>query len=175
MPNLWAPPRVHEKIRHVSYLFQGIGPEGRVAWGGKGKLVKEGYMGHTDPLADFLTRIRNASRAGLVTVNAPYSKLKEAVASVLVREGFLSEVVVVGKDSSRELKVGIRYSADGQPVLGDLQRVSKPGRRSYRGVDDIEQVRSGMGIAIFSTPKGVMTDKSAREHRVGGEILCEVW
>lgn len=127
----------------------------------------------TDNISDLLTRIRNANKTGLETLQIPYSKLKESVAKLLVEEGFLKDVQVVG-DSKKSLVVQMKYRQH-KHVLTGLKRVSKPGRRVYVGCDEIKPIRNGMGIAILSTPKGVMTDIKARQQRVGGEWLCSVW
>jgi small subunit ribosomal protein S8 len=130
----------------------------------------------TDPIADMLTRIRNASMARHDRVELPHSKLKERVASVMKAEGYLddlrvSEVVEVPK----MLTLVLRYGRDRQSAIDGLRRVSTPGRRVYVAHDHIQRVCSGMGISILSTSRGVMTDREARKQRVGGELLCEVW
>lgn len=132
-------------------------------------------MAHTDPIADLLTRIRNANRAGHPSVLIPYSRVKERVIRVILAEGFLSDVQVVGEGTKKALVVGLKYTADRRPVLTDVQRISKPGRRIYRGYEVLQPVRRGLGIAVLSTPKGVMTEAAARQHKVGGEVMCAVW
>lgn len=132
-------------------------------------------MGHTDPVADLLTRIRNASRAGHDSVDIHHSVLKERIAKVIADEGYLTGVEVVGEIPKKQLRVWLKYTADRRPVLTDAQRVSRPSRRIYAGQTEIRQVRNGLGIAILSTPNGVMTDTKARDVKVGGEVLCEVW
>jgi small subunit ribosomal protein S8 len=137
-------------------------------------------MSLTDPIADFLTRVRNAIMAGRHTVSVPSSKLKLAIAKILQEEGFIKsyeEFVVEGKPQ-KALRLGLKYVGerrDRQPVISGLKRVSKPGRRVYVGKGDIPWVRSGMGISILTTPKGVMTGGRARQLGVGGELLCQVW
>lgn len=126
-----------------------------------------------DPIADMLTRIRNASRALLPEVVVPHSRLKEAIAKVMLREGFIQDVKVEG-DKIKTLRLRLKYQGK-RSVIEDLKRVSKPGVRYYVGVDEIPRVRGGLGIAILSTPKGVMTGAEARRKRVGGELLCLVW
>lgn len=128
-----------------------------------------------DPIADMLTRIRNASLVRHRRVSVPYSKLKEAVAKILVDEGFISGYTVTDESPQPNLVMGMKYTGKGNPVITGLERVSKPGRRVYIGYRDIPWVRSGLGIAIVSTPKGVMTGRQARREQVGGEILCHVW
>lgn len=132
-------------------------------------------MAHTDPIADLLTRIRNANRAGHPSVLVGYSRVKEQVARVILEEGFLSDVQVVGEGTKKALVIELKYTADRRPVLTDLQRISKPGRRIYRGYEVLQPVRRGLGIAVLSTPKGVMTEAVARQHKVGGEVMCAVW
>ncbi len=129
----------------------------------------------TDPIADMLTRIRNASLVRHRRVSVPYSKLKEAVAKILVDEGFISGYSVTDEAPQPNLVMGMKYTGKGNPVITGLERVSKPGRRVYLGYRDIPWVRSGLGVAIVSTPKGVMTGRQARREQVGGEILCNVW
>lgn len=132
-------------------------------------------MAHTDPIADLLTRVRNANQARHPSVDIGYSVVKERVARVMLAEGYLSEVTVAGVVPKRRLQLGLKYTADRRPVVSALRRVSKPGCRVYAGHESIGKIRSGLGISIVSTPRGVMTDEQARQQKVGGEILCEVW
>ena len=127
----------------------------------------------TDPIADLLTRIRNALMRGKATVNAPYSKVKHELSKLLVKEGFLTSVKKVKKDFD-ELEITLKYYNE-EPVIKELKRVSTPGRRVYLGVDDLPKVRQGLGVAIVSTSKGIMSDAKARQSRVGGEVLCTVF
>jgi small subunit ribosomal protein S8 len=132
----------------------------------------------TDPIADMLTRIRNASMARHDRTEMPYSRLKEHVARVLKSEGFVDDVRVseAGDDKGhKQLTVVLRYGRDKQSALDGVRRVSTPGRRVYVRFDRIPRVLSGMGVSILSTSQGVMTDRDARTKRVGGELLCEVW
>ncbi len=129
----------------------------------------------TDPLGDMLTRIRNACRAGHSGTHCPPSRLKIAVAEAMKMEGFLESVEVDAGDGKPELKIEIRYGGDGEAILDGLRRVSRPSRRVYVGVAEIPKVRNGLGVAILSTPKGILSDRAAREANVGGEVLCEVW
>ena len=129
----------------------------------------------TDPIADLLTRIRNASRAHKERVDIPWSRTKESVAAVMVAEGYLKESVVVGEAVDKVIRVSLRYDARRQPVITDLQRVSRPSLRVYVGAKEAPRVRRGMGISILSTNKGVMPDREARKQNVGGEVLCAVW
>lgn len=129
----------------------------------------------TDPIADLLTRIRNACRAHKERVDIPWSRTKESISRVLVDEGYLKEVAVVGEGVDKALRISLRYDARRQPVITDLQRVSRPSLRVYVGAAEAPRVRRGMGISILSTNKGVMPDREARKQNVGGEVLCAVW
>jgi len=130
-------------------------------------------MHMNDPLGDLLTRIRNAQQRGRSSVTSPSSKLRAHVLEVLQREGYIRGFMEVEKDGRKELDIELKYY-DGTPVISEIRRVSKPGRRVYSAVRDIPLVRNGLGIAILSTPKGVMSDNDARTQNVGGEILCRV-
>ncbi len=129
----------------------------------------------TDPIADMLTRIRNASRAKHPRVDLPSSKLKVEIARILKEEGYLANYKVVEEKGKKSLRVFLRYTPDRRSVITDLQRVSRPGSRRYVGKTDIRQVVGGMGISILSTPRGLMTGNAARKQGTGGEMLCEVW
>ncbi|MGH9682251.1 MAG: 30S ribosomal protein S8 [Candidatus Acidiferrales bacterium] len=130
----------------------------------------------TDPIADLLTRIRNASRAKHPRVDLPSSKLKVEVARILKDEGYVANYKVVEEQKGKKtLRVFLRYTPDRRSVITDLKRVSRPGSRRYVGKTDIRQVVGGMGICIISTPRGLMTGQAARKHGVGGELMCEVW
>lgn len=130
-------------------------------------------MSMTDPLADMLTRLRNAQRAGKLTVTVPASQLKLAVARVLEQEGFVASVDVEGEEPKKTLRVGLKYF-EHLPVIETIQRVSRPGLRRYAGARELPKVQGGLGVAIISTSQGVMTDRQAREERRGGEVLCFV-
>ena len=127
----------------------------------------------TDPISDFLTRFKNAARAGNEEFLAPYSKIKADIAEILKQEGYIWKYEVVTGDRT-QLKVNPKF-VDGRPVLTDLKRVSKPGRRQYVGSEDIPRVLSGLGISILSTSKGVMSGASAKRQKLGGEILANIW
>lgn len=130
----------------------------------------------TDPIADMLTRIRNASRAKHPRVDLPSSKLKVEIARILKDEGYLASYKVVDDTKVKKtLRVYLRYTTDRRSVISNLKRVSRPGCRRYVGKTDIRPVVGGMGISILSTPRGLMTGQSARKEGVGGELLCEVW
>ena len=132
-------------------------------------------MSMTDPIADFLARIRNAITARKTRVEAPYSRLKEHVAEILLKEGFVSKVSVVQKGHLRFVAVDLRYDHRAQSAITGLRRVSRPGQRTYVGWDSIPRIRSGMGMSILTTSKGIITDREARKLKVGGELICEVW
>ncbi|NQW29590.1 MAG: 30S ribosomal protein S8 [Ignavibacteria bacterium] len=128
----------------------------------------------TDTIADLLTRIRNASAAKHKTVSIPNSKLKVAIAEILKDQGFIAGFETEDDSKQGVLNIKLRYYL-GQPVIREIHRVSKPGRRVYSGADKLPRVRNGLGIAIISTPRGVMSDKQARREHVGGEVLCTIW
>ena len=130
-------------------------------------------MSMHDPISDMLTRIRNAQRADKASVSMPSSKLKVAIAQVLKDEGYVEEFAVRAEDKSPVLDIQLKYYA-GRPVIERIERVSRPGLRVYKGRDAIPQVMNGLGVAIVTTPKGVMTDRKARASGVGGEVLCYV-
>ncbi|CAL8472775.1 MULTISPECIES: 30S ribosomal protein S8 [Caballeronia] len=130
-------------------------------------------MSMSDPIADMLTRIRNAQMVEKVSVTMPSSKVKVAIAQVLKDEGYIDDFAVKAEGAKIELNIALKYYA-GRPVIERLERVSKPGLRVYRGRNDIPQVMNGLGVAIVSTPKGVMTDRKARQNGVGGEVICYV-
>jgi small subunit ribosomal protein S8 len=129
----------------------------------------------TDPIADMLTRIRNAGVARHSEVRCPSSRIRAAIAGVLASEGFLDEVRVDAEGKRPELVMHLRYRDDGRLIIDGIRRVSRPGRRVYVGADEVPKVRNGLGIAVLSTSKGVLCDRDARDARLGGEVLCEVW
>lgn len=130
-------------------------------------------MSMSDPIADMLTRIRNAQGVQKTTVNMPSSKVKVAIANVLKDEGYIEDFAVSTEGGKSELKIGLKYYT-GRPVIERIERVSRPGLRIYKGKDEIPQVMNGLGVAIISTPQGVMTDRKARATGVGGEVICYV-
>jgi small subunit ribosomal protein S8 len=127
----------------------------------------------TDPIADMLTRIRNGQKARMVSVSMPASKAKEAVASVLKEEGYVTDYETAGDGASKVLSIELKYF-EGVPVIERIQRASRPGLRVYRGKEDLPRVLGGLGVAIVSTSAGVMSDRQAREQGIGGEVLCIV-
>ncbi|WP_119156766.1 30S ribosomal protein S8 [Caldimonas tepidiphila] len=130
-------------------------------------------MSMSDPIADMLTRIRNAQMVEKASVSMPSSKLKVAIAQVLKDEGYIDNFAVRGEAAKPQLEIALKYYA-GRPVIERLERVSRPGLRIYRGRNEIPQVMNGLGVAIVTTPKGVMTDRKARQSGIGGEVLCYV-
>jgi small subunit ribosomal protein S8 len=130
-------------------------------------------MSMSDPIADMLTRIRNAQAVEKVSVKMPSSKVKVAIAQVLKDEGYIEEFAVRGEAAKPELELQLKYYA-GRPVIERIERVSKPGLRIYKGAEDLPRVMNGLGVAIVSTSSGVMTDRKARAQGVGGEVLCVV-
>mgnify|MGYP000100089102 CR=1 FL=1 len=129
----------------------------------------------TDPIADFLTRIRNANAVYKESVEVPASKMKEAIAAVLTREGFIKGYRIKVREGKKFIEVYLKYSPEKERVITHLERVSKPGRRIYVGKDEIPRVRRNLGICILSTSKGILTGEEARKLGVGGELICYVW
>lgn len=130
----------------------------------------------SDPIADMLTRIRNANMAEKVSVEVPSSKIKIEIAKLLKSEGFVSDYSIIKIDENKSLLgINLKYTADREPVIQGLQRVSKPSCRKYVNGDEVPRVLGGIGIAILSTSKGVITDTEARKQNIGGEILCYIW
>ena len=129
----------------------------------------------TDPIADLLTRIRNALTAKHETVTVPTSKMKKAIVDILVNEGFVKSAEIVEKATGNEIVITLKYGAKNEKVISNLKRISKPGLRVYCGYDNLPKVLGGLGIAIISTSKGVMTDKVARTEKIGGEVLAYIW
>lgn len=132
-------------------------------------------MSQSDPIADMLTRIRNAARAGLDTVEMPHARLKGEIARLLKREGYIADYVAEVRDGKKVLRVYLKYTAGRVPVIRGLRRISKPGLRRYTASRAAPRVMSGMGVAILSTSKGILTDREVRAQGVGGEVLCHVW
>ena len=132
-------------------------------------------MNLTDPVADFLTRIRNSIRARHQKLDVPASKLKAEIARILKEEGDIANYKPTEENGMKVLRVYLKYGPNNEAAIRDVQRVSRPGCRVYLGRDEIRRVQGGLGISIMTTPKGVMTGRQARREGVGGEILCEVW
>lgn len=129
----------------------------------------------TDPIADMLTRIRNAIMVNKDTVEIPSSNMKKAIADIMLAEGFVSDVKLVEDGYNGKLVVTLKYAGKGRSVINGLKRISKPGLRAYAGVEDMPKVLNGLGIAVLSTNKGIMMDKQAKAANVGGEVLCYIW
>ena len=129
----------------------------------------------SDPIADMLTRIRNANMRKHQTVDVPVSKIKTAIADILVNEGYVEKYEFVENGSFKDMRLTLKYTAEGERVIAGLKKISKPGLRVYAGKEDMPKVLGGLGTAIVSTNEGVMTDKEARKRGVGGEVLCFIW
>ncbi len=132
-------------------------------------------MSMTDPIADMLTRIRNATMVRHDRTDIPASKMKLEIAKILKQEGYIRTFKLIDEGPQGVIRVYLKYSDDGEPVIHGLKRVSRPGRRVYRGVEDLPKVLNGLGVAIVSTNRGILTDEQARRLGAGGEVLCEVW
>ncbi len=133
-------------------------------------------MSMTDPVADLLSRIRNAHLAKHDRLDAPASKLKIEIVKLMKEQGFIERFQILGDDPvKKKLRIILRYTEEGEPVIRRMKRISKPGRRVYKGADEIRPVLNGLGVGIVSTSEGLLTDAQARQRRVGGEILCEIW
>lgn len=128
-----------------------------------------------DPIADMLTRIRNAMSNKQVSVEVPASQIKKSIAELLVSEGYLKTAVVVGEGIEKTIKIELKYGEDNKKVINGIKRISKPGLRVYSNVEDLPVVLNGLGTAIISTSKGIMTDKQARLSKIGGEVLLYIW
>ncbi len=132
-------------------------------------------MNTTDPIADMLTRIRNASRAKHKTVDVPCSNMKKSIADILLREGYIKSVEEIKNDNQGILRISLKYDEKGAKTISGLKRISKPGLRVYASKEDLPRVLNGLGIALISTSKGIKTDKEARQENLGGEVLAYVW
>jgi small subunit ribosomal protein S8 len=132
-------------------------------------------MSMTDPISDMLTRIRNATTVRHDRTDVPASKMKLEVAKILKQEGYIRTFKMLEEGPQGLIRIYLKYAEDGEPAIHGVERISKPGRRVYRGVDDLPKVRAGLGVAVISTNRGVLTDEQARSLRVGGEVLCEIW
>lgn len=130
---------------------------------------------YTDPIADLLTRIRNGLSAHARTVQVPHSEIKEQLVTLMRQEGFLDACRVLKNGPRKMLEVDLKYGPKGEPIIRGLKRISRPSRREYVGLAKMKPLRSGQGMRLLSTPKGVMTDVRARDEKVGGEAICEIW
>ena len=174
------PHSVYRKFKLCRICFRELAYKGQIpgvkkaSWyteqrGGKYNMVM------TDPIADFLTRIRNANSVGHKTVSAPSSKIKVAIAEILKQEGFIKNYEVAEDDKQGEITIFLKYGRNNEKVITGIKRISKPGLRIYTKSEDLPKVLNGLGIAIISTSNGVVTDKQARQAGVGGEVLAYVW
>ncbi len=135
-------------------------------------------MASSDPLGDMIAMIKNASTRRHRRIALPHARLKEGLAKVLITEGYLEDLKVIPEEKRPQIKtlhVYLKYDSEGEPAITEIRRVSKPGRRVFRGVDRLERVLDGLGITVLSTSKGILSDRQARKQRVGGELLCKVW
>ena len=132
-------------------------------------------MSCTDPIADMLTRIRNASRAGLPAAEMGHSRLKAEIARILKKEGYVADVAESDDDGKKRLRVVLKYGYDEKPIIQQIRRVSRPGLRRYEAAAEVPRVRGGLGTAVLSTSRGIMSDREARAAHVGGEVLCQIW
>ena len=132
-------------------------------------------MSCSDPIADMLTRIRNASKAGLPAAEMSHSRLKAEVARILKKEGYVADVAEGDSDGKKVLRVVLKYDYNEKPIIQQIRRVSKPGLRRYVAAADVPRVRGGLGTAVLSTSRGIMSDREARAAHVGGEVLCQIW
>ena len=132
-------------------------------------------MNTTDPIADMLTRIRNASSAKFKTVDIPASKMKKSIAEILFNEGYIKSYEEIENENQGIIRISLKYTEKGKKVISGLKRISKPGLRIYAAKDELPKVLNGLGIALISTSKGVMTDKEARKQGIGGEVLAYIW
>lgn len=132
-------------------------------------------MNTTDPIADMLTRIRNASQANFKTVDIPASNMKKSIAEILFNEGYIKAYEEIANDNQGVIRISLKYTEKGKKVISGLKRISKPGLRIYASKDELPKVLNGLGIALISTSKGIMTDKEARKLGVGGEVLAYIW
>jgi small subunit ribosomal protein S8 len=177
MPALWPTARGIPEVRHLPDLLPEFGQRRCYSWRQKGELVKGPLNMMTDPIADMLTRIRNAVRIERPQVNMPSSKVKRGLAEVLKREGFIwdwteEEIEAV---AGKQLRIELKYGPNGERLIQHIKRVSKPGRRVYSRAVELRPVLNGLGISIISTSRGVISDREARQRKLGGEVLCELW
>ena len=130
---------------------------------------------YTDPIADMLTRIRNAQAAKKSELVLPYSKFKKSLAEVLRKEGFIAGVAEASEGAHKMLRINLKYTPEGEAVIAGIKRVSKPGQRIYLPADRLPRTNSGLGLTVVSTSKGLLTDRQARKEKIGGEVVCQVW
>ena len=179
LPAVWPAAGVHSGLRPVPAVFQKARPGGGDPWGEEGELVREDAVTVSDPIADMLTRIRNALERRHSEVVMPSSKMREAIARILKEEGYIEDWQVEEGESYPVLRLRLKYLAEGtriqRPAIQGLRRISRPSRRVFVRASEIPDAHSGLGICILSTSQGIMTGRKAREMRLGGELLCEIW
>jgi small subunit ribosomal protein S8 len=171
---LWPSARLYQEVPDVPDLLQGIGRDGTDSRRGEGELVTGVDMSWSDPIADMLTRVRNAYRSGQDVAEMPHSKVKGEIVRVLKKEGYISDYAVEG-NNGRTLRVYLKYVGERESAIRGLRRNSAPGRRQYVTWDKIPRVLGGAGLAIISTSLGIMSDREARKRKIGGEIICSAW
>lgn len=173
MPAVRSGARILQEVRSVPNLFERACARGKDPWRHEGELV--GLMSVNDPIADFLTRIRNAGMAKHEVVIMPHSKMKAEIARIMKEQGYINDYSDRGEGAEKELVVVLKYDPDGRRAISGLRRMSRPGRRVYRKQANIPRVLDGLGVAILSTSRGILTDHEARRAGVGGEVLCFVY
>ena len=173
MPAVRSGARLLQEVRSVPNLFERACARGKDPWRHEGELV--GLMSVNDPIADFLTRIRNAGMAKHEVVIMPHSKMKAEIARIMKEQGYINDYSDRGEGAEKELVVMLKYDPDGRRAISGLRRMSRPGRRVYRKQANIPRVLDGLGVAILSTSRGILTDHEARRAGVGGEVLCFVY
>lgn len=177
MQVMWETARIYTEVWNLQVVFPDVGKSGGNTRRGKVELVGRGMeMAHTDPIADMLTRIRNALKARETVVKVAASKLKMEVARILKEEGYIKDYQIIAQEGNKkDLVIELKYGPNRERIINGLRRVSKPGLRIYAGKHEIPILLGGMGTVIVSTSRGVMTGKEARRLGVGGEIICFVW
>ena len=176
MPHVWKAASGLPEVRHLPHLFPQVRGPGADSGCPKVELV-EGTVTKmmTDPIADMLTQIRNAVRVERSHVEMPASRLKRGLADVLKREGYIWDWQEVASTPAANLRIELKYGPNGERVIQRIRRVSKPGRRVYSRARDLKPILNGLGIQIISTSRGVISDREARQRKLGGEVLCEIW
>jgi small subunit ribosomal protein S8 len=179
MQNLRQTAWLPSQVRNLPHLLQGACPQGPDSGREKGQLVKLSKGGNgmqiTDTIADLLTRIRNANSAKHDSVEIPASNMKKAIVQILADEGYVKNYTVIEDGKQGIIKVNLKYGEGKTPVIKGLRRVSKPGLRIYSNAEELPRVLKGLGIAVISTSRGVMTDRQARKENIGGEVLAFIW
>jgi small subunit ribosomal protein S8 len=177
---MWKSQGIYTRFWNVPFMLSQAGIRRQDTWYKKGKLVKEHKMSITDPIADALTKIRNAYRASHKSVQVNHSNLTEAIVKILAEENFVNSYELIDRDPEKkiyrkQIYINLRYTNEGKPVLRGVERVSRPGRRLYVNSVNIPSVYNNTGCALLSTNNGVMVDREARKRKIGGEYICKVW